>query len=191
MVRCFIAVDVDKSALSPNLGMVLRPLEQQGVRIIPPENYHVTLYFLGDISPSNVDQLIEELKTVQFKPFTMQLGSFETFPPLTKRSNRYVLHLSVKRGVQELQELHRQVVDVVTRLGFPKESRPFTPHLTLARIKYPKPPVITALRHVLDLDDEDLSFPEITVKAFQLKKSTLTPRGAIYEDIQAFYSQKA
>ncbi len=186
MVRCFIAVDVDKSALPANFWVFLKPLEQQKIRIIPPENYHVTLYFLGEISPSTVDQLREELKTVTFKPFKLQLGSFETFPPLTKRSKRYVLHLNVVQGSDELKSLYYQVMEIVTRLGFPKERRPFVPHLTLARIKYPKPPVIAALRTLLEIDDSELSFPEITVSSFQLKKSTLTPQGAIYDNMAVF-----
>ncbi len=186
MVRCFIAVDVDKSALSSSLWTHLRPLEQQGVRIIPPENHHITIYFLGETSTSTVDQLREELKTIDFKPFTLKLGNFETFPPITKRSNRYVLHLNVMRGDDDLKMLYQQVMEIVTQLGFPRERRRFRPHLTLARIKHPKPRVVAVLRDLLALDDSDLSFPEITITSFQLKKSTLTPQGAIYDNIAVF-----
>ncbi len=186
MVRAFIAVDIDKIALPNGFWMYLKPLEQQGIRIIPPENYHVTLYFLGEIDQGMVDTLRAELGRIIHSSFTLQLGRFETFPRLTKRSNRYVLHLNVVRGKEALIALHGKVLEVLTDIGFPKERRPFIPHLTLARIKYPKPSIIETLKDLMKIDETEISFPEITITSFQLKRSNLTPRGAIYENLAVF-----
>ena len=78
----------------------------------------------------------------------------------------------------ESAALARQVDDLLEPLGFPRERRPFRPHVTLARVKEFHP---SLLRQVACMPREPLG--RFRVESIKLKKSTLTPRGAIYEDL--------
>ena len=68
--------------------------------------------------------------------------------------------------------------DVLEPLGFARETRKFTPHATVARVRRPDQSLFTALDKL-----RSRTYGSCTVTAFRLKKSTLTPQGPIYEDL--------
>ena len=76
------------------------------------------------------------------------------------------------------KELFRQVEEVLAPLGFERETRGFTPHATLARVKAPDPSLFTVLRAM-----EGTTYGDCMITGMKLKKSTLTPRGPVYEDL--------
>ena len=76
------------------------------------------------------------------------------------------------------KDLFRQVEEVLAPLGFARETRRFTPHATLARVKVPDPSLFTVLR-AMDKTD----YGDCMISGMKLKKSTLTPRGPVYEDL--------
>jgi 2'-5' RNA ligase len=78
----------------------------------------------------------------------------------------------------EGKKLFRQVEEVLVPLGFERESRGFTPHATLARVKVPDPSLFTVLRAM-----DKTSYGDCMINGMKLKKSTLTPRGPFYEDL--------
>jgi 2'-5' RNA ligase len=79
-----------------------------------------------------------------------------------------------------LGRIAMSVDEYLSKLGFPKESRPFTPHITVARVKSG-----TGIESAVRLieESEGMEFGSFQVKDIRLKKSTLTPTGAIYEDL--------
>jgi 2'-5' RNA ligase len=97
------------------------------------ENMHLTLKFLGDISPSNVDMLTQMLhaETDLFACFDIRLTGLGSFPNLKQPRVIYI-------GIQApaaLKSLHRGIESASRRLGYESEERGFSPHLTVGRVK--------------------------------------------------------
>ncbi len=195
-MRVFIAVDIPNKELYSLWKRAFQPLEGMKQKIVPPENLHITLKFLGEVPKHKVSELKTRLATIQFQKFTLKFGSMGTFPDINKvkKSKRYVLWVSAENGTQELVNLQQQVEHICETLGFPREKREFKPHLTLSRIKFPKPPTIITLKkvienynHQLTEGNVDVDF-HVDIQAFQLKESTLTPQGAIYTTLAEFHA---
>ncbi|MCA0758175.1 RNA 2',3'-cyclic phosphodiesterase [Paenibacillus sp. N4] len=95
-----------------------------------PRDYHLTLQFLGDVPVSRAEELAGALRTVQTGPIRLELGGIGTFgQPSAPR----VLWASVTGDLERLTALHKAVTEATAPLGFEAESRPYAPHITLAR----------------------------------------------------------
>ena len=105
-------------------------------RVVPPANWHLTLRFLGDTTPTQQEELLRQLRyAVLGPPFTLRLGGWGGFPRPRRAA---VLWLGVTGGTEPLQGLARTVEDAAVRAGFAPEGRPFSAHLTLSRIRPPR-----------------------------------------------------
>jgi 2'-5' RNA ligase len=116
------------------------------------------------------------MSTVQFKPFVMKLQGLGAFP---SQERPRVIWVGVTQGFEEVQAIYRTLRPKLQAIPLrlePKEE--FAPHITIARVKFSG----YALRKIIaSLKDVELGLQE--VKAIRLKKSTLTPRGPIYETL--------
>lgn len=146
-------------------------------RIIPICNWHITLVFLGNVSGPQYDQLLTALRTSELgSGFEITLQGFGFFPN-PKRPR--VFWLGVGPGSERVVKLQSSVASICQTASFPKEGRPFHPHLTLARLKSPR-------------DSSGLleELPEVKVKVrvdeVVLYRSTLTDTGSIYEVLETF-----
>src|SRR5437660_12146600 len=147
MLRAFIAVQLSDD-LKRQIGSVQAELQREvpgsarggkAVKIgwVQPEGIHLTLKFLGDIQEAQVDALREILSkaAASARPFTLEARGLGAFPnPRAPRVIWLGLHGS-HDDMADLQRLQAAVEDGLAGLGFPKEARAFTPHLTLARIR--------------------------------------------------------
>jgi 2'-5' RNA ligase len=130
--RAFLAVPIpaDTRAL---LGAVLEDLAPIPGKVAPPENWHLTLRFLGAVSEVAHDRLLGALDQATLGPAIPvvfdHLGAF----PNPRRAT--VLWVGVGTGADDLTELAATVEEAVQAAGFPAEDRPFRPHLTLSRIR--------------------------------------------------------
>lgn len=104
-------------------------------KVVPPDNWHVTIRFLGW-----VDQVRQEVLTALLDQrdrqgtFEVGLGAMGAFPRETRAG---VLWLGIQRGEENLADLYRSVEAVVERANFPPEGRPYSAHLTLSRLRPP------------------------------------------------------
>ncbi len=134
--RLFVALglsDDTRHALAAYLTDHLDPLPGS---VVPPQNWHLTLRFLGDVAPDRYDRLLFELSEADLgEPFAMSYGGLGAFP---KPGKATVLWLGVDRGEAAVTELAAAVERATVAAGFPPEDRPFRPHLTLARIRPPR-----------------------------------------------------
>lgn len=132
--------------------------------------------FLGEVQPDKVEPIKEDLKKIKFKEFSVYLDSVGVFP-----SESYIrviwIGLEPEEPVLELQKC----VDEDLKKIFKKEKN-FKPHLTLARVKYidDKKSFIEKLKKI------KIENKKFDVKNFKLIKSTLTPEGPAYEDLEIF-----
>lgn len=148
------------------------------VRWVPPENVHLTLKFLGDVSPSNVEFLIQMLRTEaeNIGCFSLHLTGIGSFPSL-KRPRVIYIGIHAPAG---LEALHRGLEAASRRLGYESEERPFSPHLTLGRVRQN----ITAveqqkIRRCIEGTQVDV-LGTARVDSVHLYKSELKPSGSVY-----------
>ncbi len=176
VVRAFIAVDLPPD-LRQALGRVSRHLQEQlagvPVRWVPPENIHLTLKFLGNLP------LLQEMlrgEVADRRPFEFGVGGLGAFPDLKQPR---VIWVGVK-GPDELEALHYVVEVAMERLGYAREGRPFTPHLTLGRVSRNASP--REIRQVSEvLRKTKVGFlGSARVEEVHLYRSDLRPTGAVY-----------
>lgn len=139
---------------------------------VPPENWHLTLRFLGMTAEPERDQILrlldEHMLTLPFVLGFDGLGAF------AKPARATVLWLGVNRGNEELVELAAICEEVARAVGLDAEDRPFHPHITLSRIR--------PSQDVRDVVDTVPPFPLAqTVEHVTLYRSMLGRGGARYE----------
>jgi 2'-5' RNA ligase len=179
-IRSFIAFDIDNELVVRRLSEVQGMLVNTGadLKLVKPQNIHVTMRFLGNISLPMVDLIHEEMKQNFFAPFDIELRGLGAFPSL-----RYarVVWTGIRKGADELVNVCNQLEPRLRRLGFKPDSKGFSPHLTIARVR--------TRRHKAELvrcveDLADCEFGVINADCLRLKKSVLTPKGPIYTTLR-------
>jgi 2'-5' RNA ligase len=101
-----------------------------GARWVPPENYHVTLRFIGEVPRFEAEEIDHALAALKAPGFTLNLAGVGTF---AKGGRSQALWVGVERN-QQLDRLQSKIETALQRCGFEPERRRFQPHLTLARL---------------------------------------------------------
>ena len=101
-----------------------------GARWIDPENYHLTLRFVGDIDMPIAHDIADALSSVRRTGFPLRFDGLAAFG--TKKPHAIVARVSPSRPLAELQAEHERILQ---RLGLPPDGRKFIPHVTLARLR--------------------------------------------------------
>ena len=111
----------------------LRKTIGDSVRWVPVQNIHLTLKFLGDVSPADVDILIQMLRTEadSCPSFDISIGGLGSFPN-SKRPRVLFIGIQVPA---ELEALQHGIESAAQRLGYESDTRPFSPHLTIGRVR--------------------------------------------------------
>ncbi|MDI6893228.1 MAG: RNA 2',3'-cyclic phosphodiesterase [Bacillota bacterium] len=175
-MRLFVAVELPPS-LRRALGELVRHLAESraDVKWVEEENFHLTLKFLGEVDPARLAELAEALARAagEMKPFTFEAAGTGAFP---SPGRARVVWVGVGRGAGELGRLAAAVDSQLADLGFAPESRPFSPHLTVGRVRSPRG--ATDLARAL----EQASFParEVAVEEIVLFQSALGRSGPVY-----------
>ena len=180
-IRAFIALAISATAKSALKDVIQRLAVQapSGVRWVDPASMHLTLKFLGNVEPGQVDRIIEAMArpAAGASPFSIHLSGLGMFP--NERRPR-VLWAGVRGGLDALQQLREQIEETVSKLGFPRERRPFSPHLTLGRVREP---VSSGLVRGISAAVTSTSLAPTEpwlVNSVHLMRSTLAPGGAKY-----------
>jgi RNA 2',3'-cyclic 3'-phosphodiesterase len=141
-------------------------------------NIHLTLKFLGDIPQTSVQSLSEAASRTAacFAPFTIRLEQTGVFP---KHGQPRVLWIGINDLEGKLGELYARLEVESSKAGFPKESRPFHPHLTLARLRKPQHARTLASAHkAMELEPAEIAVSELLVI-----RSELSSEGSKYTTI--------
>ncbi|NJD61893.1 MAG: RNA 2',3'-cyclic phosphodiesterase [Deltaproteobacteria bacterium] len=142
----------------------------------PEPNLHVTLKFLGEIPQERVEEIASRLQDAGqgIPPFDLLVEGAGGFPSL--RSPR-VLWIGIREPLELVGELHENMENALSGAGFPREERPFHPHITVGRARGRIPPAWgEEYSRVLS----GQRFGTVGVSSFQLYESRLSPRGAAY-----------
>jgi RNA 2',3'-cyclic 3'-phosphodiesterase len=153
------------------------------VRWVKPENVHLTLKFLGEISLNTINGIGEVLEDTvrEYAPLMFFIKGLGVFPNIRKPR---VLWTGIAGDIKSLAEIQANLETNLEKKGFAKENKPFKSHLTLGRIKsdiYPE-----------NLFDIFRSFSDFTSEPFEAKelvlyKSELKPSGASYTKLKTVY----
>jgi len=177
MIRSFIAIDFPEETRTA-LEDVQKRLKQSGagVRWVKPGSIHLTLKFLGNIHPAQVEDIaLAVAQEVRDEPpITLGAAGLGAFP--SRRKPR-VIWIGMEGEVQRLTRIQARVENALEPFGFVREKRPFQPHLTIGRVKDRR-----KLQALIDAMAE-LKIPEFDsfdVTEIILYKSDLRPTGAIY-----------
>ncbi len=179
MTRTFIAVNLSEAARA-TLRRMLRRVGSAlpGVRLINPDDLHLTLAFLGEVDDATLANVVTLAQEVAHhtSPFTLSLGGIGIFgPPYAPR----VVWAGVGGDLRRLAALQLRLTESLEEIGFPRESRPYSPHLTLARIY--RPLAAASLAQLTAMVAETPRHPtHWPVAEIRVMRSDLSAKGARY-----------
>lgn len=185
-IRTFVAISLP-DPIHERLDEIIIRLKKagvSGVRWVPAQNIHLTLKFLGDVSPANLDLLekILQPEISRHHPFEITIGGLGAFPNLRRPR---VIWVGVKTP-PALENIRHAIEAETQRLGYAAEERPFSPHLTLGRISHnASPQEIQQIASVLSVQTAQ-QLGTIRVKNVQLFRSDLRPGGSVYTSLFSF-----
>ncbi len=173
-MRLFTAIDIPDALRQQAMALIqqLRPTAK--ARWSPAGNLHITTKFLGDVAPEQEPALLQALRDLPREgPISITLRGLGWLPnPHSPR----ILYLGV-HAPETLAALHLRTDAALAALGIPRETKPFRPHLTLARI--PKDcPVVELRQSIARLPALELG--QFEAAEFHLFESKLQPQGSIY-----------
>jgi len=174
MVRAFVAFELSpemKQQLAAAQGLLRKTSAR--LTFVDPALIHITVKFLGEVDEKKIPQVIAALKSVQAAPFRVTGNRITVNNPHRPHTVWCAIDDAGKG-----RDVFSAVEAVLAPLGFPRETRSFTSHATLARVKEADPSLFRCLEEL-----KGAPCGSCTVSGLKLKKSTLTPRGPVYEDL--------
>ena len=176
--RGFIAIEVNAT---PSIIEFEKEIRTTGadVKLVEPQNIHITLKFLGDVGENLIDEIEQIMKDAvkEMEPFTMRLKGTGVFP-----NHNYVKVIWIEiKDAQPIEIISKNIDEKLSKLGFKKEKRGFSPHLTIARVKTAK-----NKQHLLETIKKytDVEFSIQEVNSIKIMKSDLTSKGPIYSTMR-------
>ena len=192
-MRIFVGIDLDNE-IRTKIARFLEGVRgfAPDARWVRPESLHITLKFIGEQNPEQVAAITERLQLVEGKRAEIRLAGYGFFP--TAKAPR-VFWIGIQAG-PELGELASGVDSALAELQIPREDRPFSPHLTLARggggsgsPKWRKGDgpnsTFAELQKRLAAMSE-IDFGTMTAREFFLYQSQLSPGGSKYTKLHSF-----
>ena len=186
-IRAFLAVELPedvKSALG-ELANHLRRAGVDGLKPVRPENMHLTVKFFGDVSSTRVDSIVCTIERAAkaLHPFTLRLGNVGAYP---NGRNPRVLWVGLDGDVASLREAHRRIDNALADINIKPDSRKFSPHLTVARLRdRSTSSERRRAAQALFTAEYETGHP-IPVERFSLMRSILRPEGPQYTTLADF-----
>jgi 2'-5' RNA ligase len=180
-IRCFVAIELPEGLKLElaKLQSQLKMASRASVKWVDTKGIHLTLKFLGNVEASRIPTIVEAVAQARqgIAPFHLEVAGTGVFPG---QKQPRVVWVGLRGDVQTLLRLQERLEAALVPLGFASESRSFTPHITLGRVR---PEGQAAEKQNLAQAIISTTFEATTpleVKAVNLIKSQLTPSGAIY-----------
>ena len=188
MIRSFIALELEDQETKKQIisfGQRLKT-NQSKLKLVEPENLHMTVKFLGDIDESLAPKIYKILRE-EINEKMFQGKTYEFKLKGTGQFRKYsVVWISLKGNLQFLQEIKDKVeLQLNTTLKILKDKRTeFAPHLTIGRLKSNKINYKTfeIFKKIIN-EYKNYEFGPFNISEIKLKKSVLTPQGPIYSDL--------
>ncbi len=175
-MRLFIGIPLAAEVIAELSAIALRlRRKDDSLRWTAPESWHITLQFLGDTTPGQYQCVAPRLAELRSSPVPIRLDKLDFFD----RSGVFVVGVQVTPHLLALQQL----VTTATRVcGFVPETRPYHPHITLARAKAGRHSLVELKSRI----QRHPSFTRFAASEFNLYESFLSPGGSRYEIRESF-----
>lgn len=205
-MRCFIAIELAEYIKNFIDKLINVNFSIEGVNLVKKDNLHLTLKFLGEVETELIPPLTKSLNNLanEFSPFILKISRPGVFPDKLKPR---VIWIGLESS-EILKELAAKIDEEMFKYGFEKEKREFKAHITLARVKNPRngryifEKILKSFNEKVLINNsyqKDNRSPyyssrisekainlQFQVKELVLMKSTLTPKGSIYEVLERF-----
>lgn len=180
--RLFVAISLEEAvrkAIARLIGQLMP--DGEGVRWIDPKNLHLTLAFLGDAPASQTTLLAEAIGEVAARhlPFELGLAGVGAFPQIQRPR---VIWVGVAEGAAAATRLRDDLQSSLVPLGYHREERAFSPHVTIGRVKFPRP---SARRDAALRKKADWIGGDSAVDSIELMASELSRDGARYRVVSS------
>ncbi|MBN1879789.1 RNA 2',3'-cyclic phosphodiesterase [bacterium] len=179
-IRTFLAIPIPRPVID-RLADLINTLRKNGsfpeAKWSRPDQIHMTVKFFGDVESHRIPLIIQKIGnySMKFRSYSMLLDYLDAFPD---RRQPRVLWIGVRRIPEDHHNLIDSLEQVSTELGFAPDKKSAIPHLTLARIRHPKPvkwPDDSVCVKIFD------NIPCFHINSIQLLASNLSPTGATYQ----------
>jgi 2'-5' RNA ligase len=181
-IRSFLAFDIESDQVKKKLSHAQTLLLQTGadLKLVETGNIHVTIKFLGNVTPSIIDRIHYKMKAVQFTSFDIQIRALGAFPNIQYPR---VVWAGIGEGANQLRDVFNQLESKLCQMGFPPEPKGFSAHLTIARVRSGRN---KAQLSKFLADNAGYEFGLIRAECLRLKQSDLTPSGPVYSTLREF-----
>jgi 2'-5' RNA ligase len=178
-VRAFLSIDIEDKTLLSHISQIQKRLDLQSakMKIVEIDNIHFTLRFFGDTPLAKLDQIQNCLQQIEVTPFEIRIIGVGSFP---NRRRPRVIWVGVTDNSQRIVRLKNEIDEKLSEVGYRPENEKFTPHATIARVRSVINP--SQLVHNLEELSEEL-VGNMIVSSINMKRSTLTSSGAVYETL--------
>lgn len=180
IIRTFIAIAIPDH-IRESIGDFQNRLRKTGANVkwIRPESIHITLKFLGDVPVEGIDDIAEMVQKAvrQRGPFEVSVGGVGTFP--NDRRPR-VLWIGVEKGSESISDIARGIDGALSELGYEREKRKYSAHLTIGRVRSPKG-IDSA---ITTMHSDGFEWETFHVGSVDVMKSQLLPTGAVYTKLR-------
>ncbi len=174
-IRTFVALEI-KEELKKSLAAVQQKIGAAagGIKWVKPDNMHLTLKFLGQTREDKISDISDVLESIAggLNSFAVAVSGFGAFPNI---NNPKVIWAGLKAD-ETLFELQKEIETALESLGFIREKRPFSPHLTIGRVRDSS--AKKKLKNVFE--DIKADIDSFEVKNITFYKSDLMPDGPVY-----------
>jgi len=178
-IRAFLSIGIEDQGLLSKIHSIQQRLDKSSakMKIVKGENIHFTLRFFGDTPRTRLDEIRTSLDEIDFNPFEVEIAKIGSFP--SKRRPR-IIWIGITLNADKVLKIKNDIDSSLIPLGYKPEKRKYTPHATIARVRFVKDSkrIADNLDH---LADEVIG--KMTVECVTMMKSTLTPSGPIYESL--------
>ena len=182
-IRCFIAIEIPE-AIQNQLARIQGTLRNQIQKAswVKPSNIHLTLKFLGDVDPEDLESIGEAIEgvAIRHRSFSLRIGGLGAFPNFARPR---VIWTGVKVGGERVSAIAQDINMALSDFGFSLDTKKFNPHLTIARLKerIDLRPYTNQYRQYDRIDGAGMS-----VDTISLIQSQLHPTGAIYSTLRSY-----
>jgi len=183
-MRTFIAIELPKE-IKDKLALLQEQLKASNadVKWVEPKNIHLTLKFIGERDDKKVEKIMQILDEVAQNKNTYEASiySLGAFPSI---NSPRVIWVGLQQGDNETKAIAQDLEEKIAKIGIPKEDRPFASHITIGRTRsgLNKEKLFEAINKLaVNLEKE---FQNFAVGKIVLFKSTLTPKGPLYEALK-------
>ncbi|QGA54290.1 RNA 2',3'-cyclic phosphodiesterase [Sulfolobus sp. E5-1-F] len=174
-MRLFIGIEVPQSQKLLEIFEIVKNTGAD-IKLVEPYNIHITLLFLGEVRDDRLEEVKDSMREVKFNKFRVTLKGLGAFPNLTRPR---VVWVGITEGQQQLKQIRSYILnEILKRKIKPEDDKDFSPHLTIGRVKS-----YNSISNLINAINENMNVDIGTfeVSNVVLFKSTLTPKGPIYD----------